>query len=61
MFDPASGKPKKYDKDGRPELDDKSGGVEYFWIGTRPVDATDTAVVTDEKKVVPINKDDKPF
>lgn len=61
MFDPASGKPKKYDKDGRPELDDKSGGVEYFWIGTRPVDAIDTAVVTDEKKVVPIDKDKKPF
>jgi len=61
VFDPISGKPLKYDKDGRPDLDDKSGGVEYFWIGTRPVDATDTAVVTPDKKLVPADENKKPF
>lgn len=61
MYDPVSGKPKKYDKDGKPDLDDKSGGIEYFWIGTRPVTITETAVVTPENKVVPPDKKVKPF
>ena len=34
MCDPESGKPFKLDKDGRPDYSDKSGGVEYFMIGT---------------------------
>lgn len=34
MFDPISGKYTKYDKDGRPILDDKSNGVEYLTVGT---------------------------
>ena len=32
-YDPISGKPLFYDKDGKPVIDDKSGGVEYFTIG----------------------------
>ena len=33
-YDPRSGKPLFYDKDGKPILDDKAGGVEYVTIGT---------------------------
>lgn len=32
-YDPVTGKPFSFDKDGRPIIDDKSGGVEYFMIG----------------------------
>ena len=31
-YDKLSGQPLYYDKDGNPDLDDKSGGVEYFTI-----------------------------
>jgi len=31
-YDPASGLPNCYDKDGNPDIDDKSAGVEYFTI-----------------------------
>jgi len=48
LYDDMSGKPLKYDNDGRPELDDKSGGVEYFYIGTKPITDVDRAVVEDE-------------
>jgi len=61
MFDPISGKPLKYDKDGKPELDDKAGGIEYFYIGTREVTAIYSATTTEENMVVPIDKDDLPF
>ncbi len=33
MFDEITGLPLKYDKDGNPIVDDKSGGTEYFLIG----------------------------
>lgn len=59
VFDPVSGKPLKYDKDGRPDLDDKSGGVEYFYIGDRPVTAIDAPSVENDM-IVP-KDDDKPF
>ncbi len=32
-FDPVTGKPFNFDKDGNPITDDKSGGVEYFTLG----------------------------
>lgn len=32
-YDPATGDPLYYDKDGRPVIDDKRNGVEYFTIG----------------------------
>ena len=35
-YDPRSGKPLFYDKDGKAIIDDKSGGVEYVTIGTTP-------------------------
>lgn len=34
-YDPATGKPTKFDKNGAPVIDDKSGGVEYFTIGVK--------------------------
>ena len=50
MYDVTSGKPLKYDKDGRPDTDDKSGGVEFFWLGTHPVDACDNQTVIDSNQ-----------
>lgn len=35
-YDPKSGKPLFFDKDGKPVIDDKAGGVEYVTVGTRP-------------------------
>ncbi|MDR0686898.1 MAG: DNA primase [Dysgonamonadaceae bacterium] len=32
-YDPVTGLPMFYDKDGKPDIDDKSGGKEYFTIG----------------------------
>lgn len=34
-FDRITGKPIYFDSDGRPDIDDKSGGVEYFTIGDK--------------------------
>jgi len=34
MYDPATGKPFQFDRDGRPVTDYKKGGVEYFMVGT---------------------------
>ncbi|WP_291528577.1 primase-helicase family protein [Bacteroides sp. UBA939] len=36
-YDPVTGKPHHFDKDGAPILDDKSGGVEYFTIGCKTI------------------------
>ena len=33
-LDYRTGNAAKYDKDGRPDMDDKSGGIERFIIGT---------------------------
>jgi len=33
MYDKLSGQPFKFDNDGRPITDDKSGGIEYFTVG----------------------------
>lgn len=35
MYDPVTGKPYKFDKDGKPVVDDKSGGIEYFTLGCK--------------------------
>lgn len=35
-YDTTTGKPFQIDKDGRPVIDDKAGGVEYFTVGTSP-------------------------
>jgi hypothetical protein len=31
-FDPVTGKPHQFDKDGKPVIDDKAGGIEYFML-----------------------------
>jgi len=61
MLDPQSGKPLKYDKDGKPDMDDKSGGIEYFWIGNRPITAADAPMITEGNEILPSNPDEKPF
>ena len=33
-YDSKTGKPFQLDKDGRPIIDDKAGGIEYFTVGT---------------------------
>ena len=43
-FDPSTGLPLFHDKDGKPVLDDKTGGVEYFTLGTDDY-ATQTEMV----------------
>lgn len=37
-YDPKSGEPLFFDRDGRPVIDDKSGGVEYFTVGRKKGD-----------------------
>lgn len=32
-YDPETGKPHQFDRDGKPVIDDKSGGIEYITIG----------------------------
>ena len=34
-YDPVSGLPMFFDQDGKPDLDDKSNGLEYFTIGEK--------------------------
>ena len=34
-YDPVSGLPLYFDQDGKPDLDDKSNGVEYFAVGDK--------------------------
>ncbi len=38
-YDPKTGEPLYFDKDGRPVIDDKRSGVEYFTIGRRKGDS----------------------
>ena len=65
MYDPISGKPLNFDRDGRPVEDDKSGGVEYVSLYNRPVNAIDVIPVVAEKNegtnLIKPNTDDKPF
>lgn len=39
MFDSVTGNPCRYDQDGKPVVDDKSGGLEFFTVG-KPDDET---------------------
>lgn len=41
-FDSITGLPLFYDKEGKPNIDDKSGGVEFFTIGTMSSSQTET-------------------
>ena len=47
-YDPATGKYAKYDKDGRPVLDDKSNGIEYMEV-CDPGQVPGTSVVLQEE------------
>ncbi|KAA6342241.1 hypothetical protein EZS27_009971, partial [termite gut metagenome] len=47
-YDPVTGKPHQFDKDGKPVIDDKAGGVEYFMIG---VNAVEPEVKQETKKL----------
>lgn len=38
-YDRITGKPSQFDKDGRPIIDDKAGGIEYVTFGTSEFDA----------------------
>lgn len=42
MYDSITGKPLKYDQDGHPITDYKSGGIEYFAVGTTPFTQSNT-------------------
>lgn len=55
-YDKKSGLPLFLDKDGKPVIDDKSGGVEYFTIGTP--DCTNPAEATDPMGL-PVDNDGK--
>jgi hypothetical protein len=61
LYDATSGKPLYYDKDGKPDLDDKAGGIEYFSVYSKAVNDIDTAMVDNNNMVVPGKKDDLPF
>jgi len=37
-YDPRTGEPYQRDKDGRPIVDDKTGGVEYFTVGSEKIE-----------------------
>lgn len=43
MYDSVTGKPFKFDKDGKPMIDDKSGGIEYFELGNEDFKAVENA------------------
>ena len=46
-FDRVTGKPMYFDSDGRPDIDDKSGGVEYFTIGNEQFSSDEAVLSTD--------------
>lgn len=67
-FDPVTGKYVKYDKDGRPMLDDKSNGVEYLTIGDENFNggrlAAQPSIFTHEAPIdlsIPGSDDDLPY
>jgi hypothetical protein len=37
-YDPITGEPRRFDKNGKPVVDDKSGGIEYFMVGGNAVE-----------------------
>ena len=58
-FDPSTGDPMFFDKDGRPDYDDKSGGIEYFMLGSIEQYAAVAEKLNIEVPFVP--NDEKPF
>lgn len=61
-FDRVTGKPIYFDSDGRPDIDDKSGGVEYFTIGDELFTSDEAVLNTDLIDTdKPKDKDNMPF
>lgn len=61
MFDPITGKYTKYDKDGRPILDDKSNGVEYLTVGTADGPSNGMpSIFTHDSEPIDLMNDDLP-
>ncbi|MDD3194383.1 MAG: CHC2 zinc finger domain-containing protein [Paludibacter sp.] len=58
MYDSITGLPLRYDKDGQPILDDKSGGVEYLTVAVSGYKTIFTE--SESGELIPEN-DDKPF
>lgn len=52
-YDTTTGKPFQVDKDGRPVLDDKAGGIEYFTIGADPDTTKETFSPEDGSQQLP--------
>lgn len=52
-YDSITGQPFQVDKDGRPVLDDKSGGTEYFTIGADFTSAQETSFPQEEGSQLP--------
>jgi hypothetical protein len=61
-YDKITGQPMFFDRDGKPDIDDKSGGIEYFTIGdidkNQPVDELNVKLSEEDDRPFP---DDKPF
>lgn len=57
-YDPITGKPYQFDKDGKPVIDDKAGGIEYFTVGCSE-DAVKAAAEEAELPFVPEEDNDK--
>ena len=55
-YDPTTGKCMFFDSDGRPDLDDKSGGIEYFNIA--PADAYKGVAKAKQVEALPFAPDD---
>lgn len=49
MYDSASGLPFKHDQDGRPVIDDKRGGIEFFTVGHKPGSNGDDELSTEDR------------
>ncbi len=60
LYDPISGLALRYDKDGQPVEDDKSGGVEYVTI-SRPGTAPTLFIQNESGELVPDEESGKPF
>lgn len=54
-YDPLTGNPHQFDKDGNPIIDDKAGGIEYFTVGCKDVapNADDDTAVDNEYPGLP--------
>ncbi|KAA6348459.1 DNA primase [termite gut metagenome] len=52
-YDPVTGKPHQFDKDGKPILDDKSAGIEYFMISNKVIEPEATKKEKTKLRYIP--------